>query len=50
MALNNIKARRIGLNLELPKKSVNCLEYILVHEMVHLLPERKPLPAPMAQL
>ena len=29
--------RRIWLNLELAKKPVLCLEYILVHEMVHLL-------------
>lgn len=28
---------RIWLNLELAKKSVRCIEYILVHEMVHLL-------------
>ena len=33
----NIKARRIWLNLELIKKPVLCLEYIIVHEMVHLL-------------
>jgi len=33
----NIGARRIWLNLELAKKSVACLEYILVHEMIHLL-------------
>lgn len=32
----NIKARRIWLNLELAKKSPECLEYILVHELVHL--------------
>jgi predicted metal-dependent hydrolase len=31
------EARRIWLNLELAKKSVRCLEYILVHEMVHIL-------------
>lgn len=33
----NIEARRIWLNLELAKKPPECLEYILVHEMVHLL-------------
>jgi len=33
----NPEARRIWLNLELAKKSSDCLEYILVHEMVHLL-------------
>ena len=33
----NIEARRIWLNLELVKKPVQCLEYIVVHEMVHLL-------------
>jgi hypothetical protein len=32
----NIEARRIWLNLELAKKPVQCLEYILVHELVHL--------------
>lgn len=33
----NIRARRIWINLELTRKSFNCLEYIVVHEMVHLL-------------
>ncbi len=33
----NIEARRIWLNLELIKKPTRCLEYIVVHEMVHLL-------------
>jgi predicted metal-dependent hydrolase len=32
-----IEARRIWLNLELVKKPPQCLEYIIVHEMVHLL-------------
>lgn len=32
----NIEARRIWLNLELIRKPHVCLEYILVHEMVHL--------------
>lgn len=32
----NNAARRIWLNLELAKKPVVCLEYILLHEMVHL--------------
>ena len=29
--------RRIWLNLELIKKPINCLEYVVVHEMVHFL-------------
>lgn len=29
--------RRILLNLELAKKPIECIEYIIVHEMVHLL-------------
>ena len=33
----NIEAKRIWLNLELVKKPPECLEYILVHELVHLL-------------
>ena len=32
----NIEAQRIWLNLELAKKPVQCLEYILVHELAHL--------------
>ncbi len=36
----NIKARRIWLNLELAKKPVPCLEYIVVHELMHLLERR----------
>lgn len=33
----NPDTRRILLNLELAKKSESCTEFILVHEMVHLL-------------
>jgi predicted metal-dependent hydrolase len=33
----NGAARRIWVNLELAKKPTACLEYIVVHEMVHLL-------------
>ncbi len=33
----NINKRRIWLNLELAKRPVACLEYVVVHEMVHLL-------------
>jgi hypothetical protein len=32
-----IEDRRIWVNLELAKKPPECLEYIVVHEMVHLL-------------
>jgi hypothetical protein len=31
------ESKRIWINLELAKKPVQCLEYIVVHEMVHLL-------------
>ena len=36
----NRESKRIWFNLELAKKPPQCLEYIVVHEMVHLL-ERK---------
>ncbi|OAI09301.1 metal-dependent hydrolase [Methylomonas methanica] len=36
----NVGAKRIWFNLELAKKPPECLEYILVHELIHLL-ERK---------
>ena len=36
----NPRARRIWLNVELMKKPPSCLEYVVVHELVHLL-ERK---------
>lgn len=32
-----VRAHRIWLNLELAKNPVECLEYIIVHELVHLL-------------
>ncbi|MGC8555249.1 MAG: M48 family metallopeptidase [Candidatus Acidulodesulfobacterium sp.] len=33
----NIKAKRIWINLELIKKPVYCIEYIVVHELAHLI-------------
>jgi predicted metal-dependent hydrolase len=33
----NITQKRIWLNLELAKKPLPCLEYVLVHELAHLL-------------
>jgi len=33
----NIEKSRIWVNLELAKKPIHCLEYIIVHEMLHLL-------------
>ena len=33
----NREARRIWLNLELAKKPLHCIEYIIVHELAHLL-------------
>lgn len=33
----NPEARRIWVNLELAKVNPRCLEYVIVHEMVHLL-------------
>lgn len=36
----NTRAARIWLNLSLIKKPLICLEYVLVHEMVHLLEVR----------
>ncbi|MCF0104742.1 MAG: M48 family metallopeptidase [Eggerthellaceae bacterium] len=32
----NMKARRIWLNIELPKYSTDCLEYVILHELVYL--------------
>ena len=36
----NTKAKRIWLNLEIAKKPFECLEYIIVHELLHLLERR----------
>ncbi|MBF8269094.1 MAG: protein of unknown function DUF45 [Gammaproteobacteria bacterium] len=33
----NTRTRRIWLNLALARKPLQCLEYVVVHEMVHLL-------------
>lgn len=33
----NVKDKRIWLNLQLAKKHPQCLEYVVVHELVHLL-------------
>ena len=33
----NIEAKKIWLNLELAKKPISCIEYIIVHELIHLL-------------
>lgn len=33
----NIQAKRIWLNLHLVKYDIDCIEYVVVHEMVHLL-------------
>ena len=33
----NISRKRILINLQLVKKPLDCLEYVLIHELVHLL-------------
>ena len=33
----NIEKRRIWLNLQLAKKTPECLEYVIIHELVHFL-------------
>lgn len=48
----NTGAKRIWLSLRLAEKSVSCLEYVVVHEMVHLLERRhgKPFVAHMDRI
>jgi predicted metal-dependent hydrolase len=36
----NQRARRIWLNLELVKKPIACIEYVVVHELLHLIEKR----------
>ena len=33
----NIDKKRIWINLQLVKKPIECLEYVLIHELVHLI-------------
>ncbi|MEI6132199.1 MAG: SprT family zinc-dependent metalloprotease [Bacillota bacterium] len=33
----NIRKRRITFNLQLAKKGLDCLEYVVVHELAHLI-------------
>ena len=33
----NVKAKRIWLNLQLAKKPLECLDYVIIHELTHLL-------------
>ena len=33
----NIKTKRVTLNLELIKKEVSCLDYVIVHDLSHLI-------------
>jgi hypothetical protein len=37
----NAEARRTWLNLELAKKPAPCLEYLVVHELEHLIERRQ---------
>lgn len=36
----NVVAKRIWLNLELANRPPECLEYVVVHELIHLLERR----------
>ena len=33
----NNKSGRIWLNLQLAKKTLECLEYVILHELIHLV-------------
>ena len=33
----NVKSRKIWLNFQLAKKTPECLEYVILHELVHLV-------------
>ena len=33
----NVKTRKIWLNLQLAKKTPECLEYVILHELIHLI-------------
>lgn len=35
----NIPKRRIWINLQLAKKPIECLEFIVIHELIHLIEE-----------
>ena len=36
----NQKEKRIWLNLELAKQPLHCIDYVFVHELVHLIEKR----------
>lgn len=36
----NVKDKRIWINLQLAKKPIKCLEYVVVHELVHFLEKK----------
>ncbi len=36
----NHEKSRIWLNLELAKKPVNCIEYVIVHELIHIITKK----------
>jgi predicted metal-dependent hydrolase len=36
----NNKDKRILLNLELAKKPIACLEYVIVHELLHMIEKK----------